>query len=94
MNFQVKVGEEFPCYVAEDTPHPPLIVNVTQNSLPAAEVAPKKHGTRYLGFALVVILGSTLPATVYGLATGDFTALKTIAHTTRDLLEFGMKLLR
>jgi hypothetical protein len=41
-----------------------------------------------------LIAGATVPATVYGVATGDYAPLKSIADTSKNLLEGGVKLMK
>jgi hypothetical protein len=97
MKFDVKVGKDFHCYVAEEIPTPSLIVNLTNNAgalPPQAPSSSKRPRHWAIGAVIVFTVGPTLPATVYGVATGDFAPLASIAHVTRDLLEVSMKLLK
>jgi hypothetical protein len=93
MKYRVRVGKAFPCYVTEESTSPAVIVNVTHQAQ-LGERQDKKRLSTLLVAGLIIIFGTTVPATVYGLATGDFAPLKSIAGSTRELLEFGMKMLK
>jgi hypothetical protein len=97
MKFRVLVGEEFPCYVAEEHPSS-VVINVTQTAASgAAEVKTSARPKRVIWTAVISALllgGATLPATIYGMATGDYSSLKSIADASRDLLQTGAKLLK
>lgn len=99
MKFQVKVGQEFPCYVAEEQTIP-LVLQVTQTvNLPSTEVEardrhkPSRDASTTLWIALLIFSVGVFPPVVYGWATGDFSALKSIAESGRDLLFAGFKLM-
>lgn len=98
MKFVVSVGQEFPCYVAEEIPSS-LVIHVTQNAHREAEsnaTAPKRSTAHFwvIGGACVLVGGAALPATLYGMATGDFSSLRAIADASRDVVQFLSRLLK
>lgn len=99
MKFQVKVGQEFPCYVAEEQ-QIPLVLQVTQTvNLPSTEgeARDRHRASRFasptLAIALLLFSVGVLPPVIYGWTTGDFSALKSLAESGRDLLFAGFKLM-
>lgn len=99
MKFQVKVGQEFPCYVAEEHTIP-LVVQLTQSvNLPSTEGASHDRdqsahpasATKWL--ALLIFSVGFFPPMFYGWATGDFSALKSLAESGRDLLLAALRLM-
>jgi hypothetical protein len=97
MKFSVQVGKEFPCYEAQDS-QPPVVVHVTNHlTAAAADVsagAAKKRGPLWAVLLVVALVTATVPATLYGVATGDYSTLKSIAEASRDVLQYGAKYLK
>jgi hypothetical protein len=97
MKFRVCVGREFQCYAAEESSSP-VVIQVSQSVAPTidARTSKKTPSVTSLVFAAVaaLIAGATVPATVYGVATGDYAPLKSIADTSKNLLEGGVKLMK
>ena len=97
MKFSVKVGKEFPCYEAENSHHP-VVVHVTNHlTAPVAAVSAdvaKKRGPNWVLLATAVLTTAIVPAMLYGVATGDYSTLKSIAEASRDVVQFGSKFLK
>jgi hypothetical protein len=99
MRFQVKVGQDFPCFVAED--QPPSVA-VTINNSQAAPTSPPPGKSRHspLGYTLIfaaalfAALVAVLAPLAWWAATGDTTYLKSIAQVGGDLLKLGVELLK
>ena len=99
MKYQVQIGCEFPCFAAEDRESEPLIINVNQTlnaPLPSPQAKEGANRWHYLLAWLVLsaFMGSGLVACAYGAATGDYSLLKSMAESSRDLLSSGAKLLK
>ncbi len=100
MKFQVQVGQEFPCYVAED-PASSVVVNITQQPLPVTGDGskPSPHKPRWgtsttmvVGMALVLI--ALLPSFALAALTGDLAPLRSLAQVSVELMRAGIDFLR
>lgn len=101
MRYQVKVGQEFHCYVVEDHTTPVVFqVSQTQTiNLPPTDVKDSSDSksswfrTKTLVVAALISSICLFPSLVYGWVTGDYSALKTLAESGLDLLQVSLRLI-
>jgi hypothetical protein len=100
MKFLVLVGKEFPCHTVEEIATS-VVVNVIQNapislSNELREPSRKQRSILwYGGVSLGCLIGIALiSASLFGVATGDYTSLRVLADGVKDLLLLGIKVLK
>lgn len=85
--YAVKVGREFPVEVAKSSD-----ITITMTT------APKKEGMSFKAMVVaivgILVFGAVSAATVYGVATQDYSVLKDLAESVKVFLEFAAKSLK